>query len=74
MTCTGAGIAAGGQYENTATATGLANGVTVQDSDASHYFGENPSVDIEKLVNGVDADVPTGPLVRVGDPVGWTYK
>ena len=39
-----------------------------QDSDASHYFGEDASVDIEKLVNGVDADVPTGPLVGVGDP------
>ncbi len=74
MTCTGSGLAASGQYENTATATGVANGVTVGDSDASHYFGENPSVDIEKLVNGVDADVPTGPLVRVGDPVGWTYQ
>ncbi len=74
MTCTGAGTAAGGQYENTATATGIANGVTVRDSDASHYFGERPAVDIEKLVNGVDADLPTGPLVRVGDTVGWTYN
>ena len=73
MTCTGAGIAAGGPYENTATVTASAGAVTVQDSDASHYFGEAASVDIEKLVNGVDADVPTGPMVGVGGPVGWTY-
>ena len=73
MTCTGTGTAVGGEYENTATATGVAGAVTVQDSDASHYFGEAASVDIEKLVNGVDADVPTGPMVGVGGPVGWTY-
>ena len=73
MTCTGAGTAVGGPYENTATATGVAGAVTVEDSDASHYFGEDASVDIEKLVNGVDADVPTGPMVGVGGPVGWTY-
>jgi hypothetical protein len=73
MTCTGTGTAVGGEYENTATATGVAGAVTVQDSDASHYFGEAASVDIEKRVNGVDADVPTGPMVGVGGPVGWTY-
>ena len=74
MTCTASGIAVGGQYENTATATGVANGATVEDSDASHYFGEAASVDIRKLVNGDDANVPTGPLVRVGDQVGWAYE
>ena len=58
MTCTGAGVAVGGQYENTATATGLANGVTVQDSDASHYFGEAPSVSIKKFVNGDSTPTP----------------
>ena len=30
-------------------------------------------LDIEKLTNGVDADLPPGPSVRVGDPVTWTY-
>jgi hypothetical protein len=73
MTCTGTGTAVGGEYENTATATGVASGVTVQHSDASHYFGEDAAVDIEKLVNGVDADAPTGPMVGVGGPVDWTY-
>ena len=75
MTCTGSGVAAGGPYENTATATGVpAGGGLVQDSDASHYYGEIATVDIEKTVNGVDADVPTGPLVNVGDAVGWGYE
>ena len=45
----------------------------MQDSDASHYFGEDASIDIEKRPTAIDADAPTGPLVRVGDPVGWTY-
>jgi uncharacterized repeat protein (TIGR01451 family) len=39
----------------------------------------NPAVDIEKLTNGVDADLPGappgsfGPFIPIGDPVTWTY-
>ncbi len=32
-----------------------------------------PAIDIEKFVNGVDADDPTGPVVAVGDTVTFTY-
>jgi LPXTG-motif cell wall-anchored protein len=73
MTCTVTGTAAAGQYENVATVTGVFAGATVTDTDPSHYFGEAPAVDIEKFVNGDDADLPPGPLVSVGDPVKWTY-
>ncbi len=31
-------------------------------------------IQIKKFTNGQDADTPTGPLVRVGDPVTWTYR
>jgi len=31
------------------------------------------AIDIEKATNGQDADMPTGPLIVVGDPVEWTY-
>ncbi|MBN2355052.1 T9SS type A sorting domain-containing protein, partial [candidate division KSB1 bacterium] len=32
-----------------------------------------PAIEIEKATNGEDADLPTGPKIRVGDPVTWTY-
>lgn len=34
---------------------------------------DNPVVDIEFHTNGVDADLPTGPVLDVGDPITWTY-
>ncbi len=34
---------------------------------------ENPSIDVEKATNGVDADAPSGPALAVGDTVTWTY-
>ncbi len=33
-----------------------------------------PALDLEKFTNGVDADVPTGPLLELGDEVEWTYE
>ena len=79
MTCTAEGVAIEGQYRNvgSVTATGAEN-EEVGDEDASHYIGvpfaPAPSVDIEKATNGVDADLPTGPVLNVGDPVTWTYR
>lgn len=33
----------------------------------------DPVLTIEKATNDQDADTPTGPIIRVGDPVTWTY-
>ena len=49
------------------------------DKDISHISfcydtgDETPSIDIEKSTNGQDADIPTGPIITVGDPVNWQY-
>ncbi len=75
MTCTASGTAMPGQYSNIGTAT--ATGSTVTDSDPSHYFGavdEDAQIDLEKLTNSQDADLPPGPSIPVGDSVTWTYK
>lgn len=74
MTCTTTGVAARGQYTNTATVTAVDEAEqTVTDSDPSNYFGFLLQIDVEKATNGEDADTPTGPYVPVGDPVTWTY-
>jgi len=74
MTCTGTGKAVAGQYQNVGTATGTPpTGPDVTASDPSHYFGWSPSIGLEKLVNGYEADTKPGPHVVVGSPVLWTY-
>jgi uncharacterized repeat protein (TIGR01451 family) len=74
MTCTATGTATAGQYENNGSVTGTtAAGATVSDSDLSHYFGENASIDLEKSTNGADADTTTGPVVTPGSPITWRY-
>jgi len=40
-------------------------GPDVTDDDPGHYFGADPAIDLEKYVNGDDADTPTGPSVSV---------
>ena len=76
MTCTGAGTAEAGPYENvgTVTAKSAPGGVEVEDSDSSHYFGGVPNVEIEKTTNGEDADTGTGPELTVGEAVDWAYE
>jgi uncharacterized repeat protein (TIGR01451 family) len=75
MICIGdQALAEPGQYTNLATVTALPpTGAAVEDTDPSHYFGQNAGIDIEKFTNGQDADAPTGPLITVGAPVTWTY-
>ncbi|WP_240632164.1 DUF7507 domain-containing protein [Methanohalophilus halophilus] len=74
MICTAVGTAEEGQYANIGNVTGEFGIIVVNDSDPSHYFGVNSSIDIEKATNGVDADDPTGPYVTVGGDVVWTYN
>ena len=70
------GTANAGAYENEATVVGTTvDNQTATDSDLSHYVGAAPSISIEKLTNGVDADDPAdAPLVEIGAPVTWTYR
>ncbi|MGD1994768.1 MAG: hypothetical protein PVI59_16365, partial [Anaerolineae bacterium] len=75
MVCTATGLAEAGAYTNTGTATGTPPGdlVPVSASDASHYFGADPVIYLEKFTNGQNADAPTGPTVPVGMSVAWDY-
>jgi uncharacterized repeat protein (TIGR01451 family)/LPXTG-motif cell wall-anchored protein len=67
MACTASGIAAPGQYANVGTVTGTdAAGITVGDSDASHYFGAGPAID---LVKDVDPAIISGGATT---EVTWT--
>ncbi|MDW4571996.1 SdrD B-like domain-containing protein [Microbacterium sp. M3] len=75
FTCVATGTAVAGQYANLGTVTGIDPlEAEVTDVDASHYFGANPAVDIEKATNTIDADEPTGPYVPVDGSVEWTYE
>ena len=62
-----------GIYKNIGTV--VAGDVT--DSDHSSYISVtlDPSIDIEKFTNGVDADTPDAAVViAAGDTVTWTYE
>jgi uncharacterized repeat protein (TIGR01451 family) len=74
MTCTARGTSVIGQYANTGTATGTSPTGEVTDSDPSHYFGSVSDIDIEKFVNGQDADEAPGVEIPVGDPVVMTFE
>ena len=88
VTCTGSAAATEGQYENLGSVTGtpaledpenpgtydpIDGADPVGDDDPSHYFGSDPSIDIEKATNTEDADVEVGPILEPGDVVTWTY-
>ncbi|MEL7239251.1 MAG: SdrD B-like domain-containing protein, partial [Planctomycetota bacterium] len=81
MTCTGTGVATGGQYENIGSVsaqptdpnTGEPFGLPTVNIDPSHYFGAGGGLRVEKSTNGVDADTPTGPQLIEGTPITWTY-
>ncbi len=49
---------------------------TVTDTDPVYFIAVDPgtpSIDVEKYVNGHDADTPPGPTFTVGDTVTFTY-
>ena len=73
MTCTATATAAAGQYQNLATATGTSPTGPVQDTDPSHYFGEQPSVEHREVDERPGRQRRPGPFIPVGDPVAWTY-
>jgi hypothetical protein len=74
MTCTASGTAELGQYTNIGTATGTPPaGPAVSASDTSWYYGVSPSIALEKLVNGHEADSPPWPEFVVGSALLWTY-
>ena len=64
-----------GGYANIGTATGTPPvGDDVSDTDPAHYFGVHAEIAIVKKTNGADANSATGPYIKVGDPVTWTYE
>ena len=74
MKCIAKGVAILGLYSNIGSVTAkFGKGLCDSDDDPSHYTGIRPSIDIEKLVEGEDADTPTGPILPVGATVQFTY-
>ncbi|MBN1877563.1 MAG: hypothetical protein JXA33_25295, partial [Anaerolineae bacterium] len=72
--CTKSGVATAGQYANVGRVTAIYGSLTVSDEDASHYFGAQPGIQIEKSTNNVDADSVPGPYIPVGNLVTWAYR
>jgi large repetitive protein len=65
------------QQTNVGIVTGVdANppGTTVTDDNPANYFGGAPAMILLKLVNGEDANLPTGPHVAAGSPLTFTYR
>jgi len=65
-----------GLVTNIGTAVGIGpNGTQVSDVDPGNYTGQSlPDLQIEKRVNGVDANTAPGPNVDQGEIVTWTYE
>ncbi|MGA9639208.1 hypothetical protein, partial [Flavobacterium sp.] len=63
-----------GLYGNRGIVTGRdSSGAAVRDEDTAWLFGATVAIDVEKYVNGVDADLAPGVQVAVGSTVTWTY-
>ena len=75
MTCSASGIALAGQQRNVASVTGKPPcGNPVSATDASHYHGVTPGIQLEKLINGEDADDSAHVVqLLVGVPVLWSF-
>ena len=70
QTFTRTSISEAGQHSNTAIATANEG---VSDTDLVFYFGALPGLDLEKLVNGSDADSAPGPVVAIGSTVTFSF-
>lgn len=84
MECIATATVAVGQYRNVGTVVGTPTGPnadgagSVTANDPSHYFGfvpfqPAPGITLEKLTDGEDADVGTGPELIVGEMATFTY-
>lgn len=75
--CTASGIVEYGPHDNMATvlASYASVGVDIllMDQDPAHFFGADPSIDVEKYTNGFDIDKDFVPGVYIGDTVNWEY-
>ncbi|HET9227712.1 MAG TPA: hypothetical protein VFR31_13650 [Thermoanaerobaculia bacterium] len=76
MTCTASGKAKACQYTNLGSVSGLtASGKTANDSDRSHYFGEDgSSLSVAVLLNGQNAESSPGQLVDVDSTLNWAFR
>ena len=76
MTCEATAAAIKGQYKNIGkvTGAGVLSKKDVKDSDQSHYFGLQPSIDLEKHTNGKDADTKADAyLAKPNEKIIWEY-
>lgn len=75
MNCSKTGVVQACQYSNIGTVTAKSPaGEATSASDQSWYFGQtSPALRIETYTNGQDANEGTGPEIRAGHPVEWTY-
>ena len=69
-----------GQHTNTATTTGIYDGITVRDGDDANYIAQSkPAIEVEKLVSvdgratWQDADAPPGPQTTVNSAVYFKF-
>ena len=76
MTCSKSGVAKACQYSNVGTVTAVSSGTkaAASHSDQSWYFGQtSPALQIKTYTNGQDANAGTGPEIKAGSAVQWTY-
>ncbi len=76
MTCTASGKAKACQYKNVGGVSALSSKGAVDDSDLSHYFGdEGAALAITSiLLNGQDATKTPPVDVNPGQPLTWTFQ
>ena len=84
MTCEITSVVTDGAYVNVGDVTGtspesvdedgnVVPGVVVTDDNPANYFGSDPSVEVVKFINGLDADDPAGPALVPGEEATFTY-